>query len=518
MGRRAEPVTVQAIQMGMIRSPAGAGSPGPHVTTRRNDTAGRGTRPLRRGCLGSTNPNFLRGLNGYRNRPHSANFQKAVVDKRRVLGYNDIRKFTKKIRFGPARRVGNRIKEFFMSIFVKSEIAPLKRVMLHRPGRELEHLTPGTLDRLLFDDIPYLPVAQAEHDRFAEILRENGSEVVYLEDLAAETLRANPGLREEFLREFVTFSPNVDYREELFEYLMSIPDDKELILKTMAGVSFKEMNVKPKFILPGLLNRQHDFALEPMPNLYFTRDPFESIGEGVAINRMYSVTRCQETIFARYIFKYHPEFGGKVPLYANGSEHYSLEGGDVLNISADTIAVGISQRTTPEAVETLAKKLFADESATIRTVLAVVIPSMRATMHLDTVLTQIDYDKFVVFPDMLPTLRVFELTPGAKGGLNVRDAGDSLRSVLEYHLHQDHIRMILCGGGDPVASQREQWNDGSNTLCVAPGKVVTYNRNTVTNRILRDNGINVLEIPSAELSRGRGGPRCMSMPLNRAAL
>ncbi len=441
-----------------------------------------------------------------------------MVDKRRVLGYNVIRKFTKKIRFGPARRVGNRIKEFFMSIFVKSEIAPLKRVMLHRPGRELEHLTPGTLDRLLFDDIPYLPVAQAEHDRFAEILRENGSEVVYLEDLAAETLRANPGLREEFLREFVTFSPNVDYREELFEYLMSIPDDKELILKTMAGVSFKEMNVKPKFILPGLLNRQYDFALEPMPNLYFTRDPFESIGEGVAINRMYSVTRCQETIFARYIFKYHPEFGGKVPLYANGSEHYSLEGGDVLNISADTIAVGISQRTTPEAVETLAKKLFADESATIRTVLAVVIPSMRATMHLDTVLTQIDYDKFVVFPDMLPTLRVFELTPGAKGGLNVRDAGDSLRSVLEYHLHQDHIHMILCGGGDPVASQREQWNDGSNTLCVAPGKVVTYNRNTVTNRILRDNGINVLEIPSAELSRGRGGPRCMSMPLNRAAL
>jgi Arginine deiminase len=405
-----------------------------------------------------------------------------------------------------------------MPIFVKSEIAPLKRVMLHRPGQELEHLTPGTLDRLLFDDIPYLAVAQEEHDRFAQVLRENGAEVVYLEDLAAETLRANPGLREAFLREFVTFSPNVDYRDELYHYLMSISDDKELILKTMAGVSFRELGASPKFTLPAMLNRQNNFVLEPMPNLYFTRDPFESIGEGVAINRMYSVTRCQETIFARYIFKYHPEFGGKVHLYANGSEHYSLEGGDVLNLSAEVVAIGISQRTTPEAIENIAKRLFADEEATIRTVLALEIPCMRATMHLDTVLTQVDHDKFVVFPDMLDSLRIFEITPGAKGRLNIRDMGDNLREALEYHLHRDRIQLIFCGGGDNVVAQREQWNDGSNTLCVAPGKVVAYNRNVVTNRIFEENGITVLKIPSGELSRGRGGPRCMSMPLNREAL
>ena len=405
-----------------------------------------------------------------------------------------------------------------MPIYVKSEIAPLKRVMLHRPGRELEHLTPGTLDRLLFDDIPYLEVAQQEHDRFAQVLREAGAEVVYLEDLAAETLRANPGLREEFLREFVTFSPNVDYRQELYEYLLSIPDDKELILKTMAGVSFRELGASPKFTLPAMLNREDNFVLEPMPNLYFTRDPFESIGEGVAINRMYSVTRCQETIFARYIFKYHPEFGGKVQLYANGTEHYSLEGGDVLNLSAEVIAIGISQRTTPEAIENIAKKLFADEQATIRTVLALEIPCMRATMHLDTVLTQVDHDKFVVFPDMLDSLRIFEITPGARDRLNIRDMGGNLREALEYHLHQEHIQLIFCGGGDNVAAQREQWNDGSNTLCVAPGKVVAYNRNVVTNRIFEEHGITVLKIPSGELSRGRGGPRCMSMPLNREAL
>ena len=405
-----------------------------------------------------------------------------------------------------------------MPIYVKSEIAPLKRVMLHRPGKELEHLTPGTLDRLLFDDIPFLSGAQEEHDRFAQVLREAGAEVVYLEDLAAETLKANPGLREEFLREFVTFSPNVDYRDELYAYLLSIPDDKDLILKTMAGVSFRELGASPKFTLPAMLNRQNNFVLEPMPNLYFTRDPFESIGEGVAINRMYSVTRCQETIFARYIFRYHPEFGGKVHLYANGTEHYSLEGGDVLNLSPEVVAIGISQRTTPEAVENLAKRLFADEEATIRTVLALEIPCMRATMHLDTVLTQVDHDKFVVFPDMLDSLRIFEIKPGAKGSLLIRDMGGNLRDALQYHLHQENIQLILCGGGDNVVAQREQWNDGSNTLCVAPGVVVAYNRNVVTNRIFEEHGVTVLKIPSGELSRGRGGPRCMSMPLNRAAL
>ena len=406
-----------------------------------------------------------------------------------------------------------------MPIFVKSEIAPLKRVMLHRPGKELEHLTPGTLDRLLFDDSPFLAGAQQEHDQFAKVLRDSGAEVVYLEDLAAETLKANPGLREMFLKEFATFSPNVDYRPELFQYLMSIPDDKELILKTMAGVSFRELGASPKFTLPAMLNRQNNFVLEPMPNLYFTRDPFESIGEGVAINRMYSVTRCQETIFARYIFKYHPEFGGdQVPLYANGTEHYSLEGGDVLNLSAEVVAIGISQRTTPEAIENLARRLFADDSATVRTVLALEIPCMRATMHLDTVLTQVDHDKFVVFPDMLDSLRIFEISPGAKNALNICDLGGDLRKVLEKHLHQDHIELILCGGGDNVAAQREQWNDGSNTLCVAPGKVVAYNRNVVTNKIFEEHGITVLKIPSGELSRGRGGPRCMSMPLNRAKL
>lgn len=402
-----------------------------------------------------------------------------------------------------------------MPIHVKSEIAPLKRVMLHRPGAELEQLTPDTLDRLLFDDIPYLKGAQQEHDRFAELLRGNGAEVVYLEDLAAETLKARPDVRELFLDEFVSFSPHVEYRPELKAYLSAIKDEKELILKTMGGISFKELDAPKKFRLPVMLGRQNDFVSDPRPNLYFTRDPFASIGDGVAINRMYSVTRCQETIYARYIFRYHPEFAGKTKLYAVGTENYSMEGGDILNLSADTIAIGISQRTTPEAIERMAKVIFADETSTICTILAVEIPNNRACMHLDTVLTQVDVNKFVVYPEMLKGLRLFEITPAAKSGLKIRSLGNDLQKVLAKCLHLDAVDLIYCGGDDRVAARREQWNDGSNTLCVAPGKVVAYSRNAVTNEIFDRNGLTVLTIPGSELARGRGGPRCMSMPFNR---
>lgn len=402
-----------------------------------------------------------------------------------------------------------------MPIHVKSEIAPLKRVMLHRPGAELEHLTPDTMDRLLFDDIPYLYGAQQEHDSFANLLRQNGIEVVYLKELAAEALRATPGLREVFLDEFVSYSMHVAYRGELKAYLSSIKDEDTLIAKTMAGVSFKEVDAPQKFRLPVMLGRQNEFISDPRPNLYFTRDPFAAIGDGIAINRMYSVTRCQETIYARYIFNYHPDFAGKTKLYTLGTENYSIEGGDILNLSAETIAIGISQRTMPEAIEHLAKAIFADEGATIRRILAVEIPNNRACMHLDTVLTQVDVNKFVVYPEMLNALRLFEITPAARGNLKIKSIGSDLRKALASFVQSDNVEFIYCGGSDRVAARREQWNDGSNTLCIAPGKVVAYGRNTVTNEIFRQSGLTVLTIPGSELARGRGGPRCMSMPFNR---
>ena len=407
-----------------------------------------------------------------------------------------------------------------MAICVKSEIGPLKKVLLHRPGKELEHLVPGELERLLFDDIPYLRLAQQEHDTFAAILREQGAEVVYLEDLMAETLRANPGLRVTFVRQFLReggpFAQN--HAEELFHMLSKIEDERELVLKTMSGVTGAEMrgglNEGP---LTSLTRERRPFVLDPIPNLYFTRDPFASIGCGVSVHRMYSVTRCRETIYGDYIMRHHPDFAGKVPLYYDRNAPFNIEGGDILNLREDLLAIGLSQRSSPEGIELLASRLFRDESCPVRRILVLDIPNMRAFMHLDTVFTQVDRDKFTIHPDILGSLRIYDLR---RDGTEVRarELYAPLEDVLREALELERVTLIRCGGKDNIASAREQWNDGSNTLCIAPGKVIVYNRNYVTNEILRSYGLEVFEMPSSELARGRGGPRCMSMPLERDAL
>ena len=406
-----------------------------------------------------------------------------------------------------------------MAIHVTSEIGQLRKVLLHRPGKELEHLVPDELSRLLFDDIPYLKVAQQEHDYFADILRNNGAEVVYLEDLVAETLKGRNELRKSFIRDFVQEGGPVAqrYKEELTELLMSIPDEKELVLKTMAGVTINELPPRGELSLLTAMTRNTDhFILDPIPNLYYQRDPFASIGNGVSMHAMFSHTRRRETLYGDYVLRNHPDFAGKVPFYYDRTAPFSLEGGDVLNLSREVLAVGISQRTMPEGVELLARNIFSDETAQIRKILAVEIPSVRAFMHLDTVCTQVDYDKFTVFPGILPGLRVYELTRGdKKGSVKVTERGNCFAESLQDAMHIDKVHLIHCGGKDRAASEREQWNDGANTLCIAPGKIVVYDRNYVTNEILRDYGLNVLEMPSSELSRGRGGPRCMSMPLKR---
>ena len=272
--------------------------------------------------------------------------------------------------------------------------------------------------------------------------------------------------------------------------------------------------------LDSLVNSESesDLIIDPMPNLYFTRDPFASVGTGVFLHKMRFPTRCRETIYADYIFRFHPDFEGLVKRYYDRDGHANIEGGDVLNLTEDTLAIGISQRTSPDAIEEASRNLFADPEAKIRTVLAFDIPSCRAFMHLDTVFTQIDYDKYTIHPAILGPLTVYEITPGVSDptDLHIRRIDSKLEDILEKYTRTDHVQLINCGGDDLIASAREQWNDGSNTLCIAPGKIVVYERNDVTNAILRDEGIQVLEMPSAELSRGRGGPRCMSMPIIRA--
>ena len=406
-----------------------------------------------------------------------------------------------------------------MPIQVFSEIGQLRRVLLHRPGRELEHLVPGSLERLVFDGIPYLKGAQAEHDSFAQILRYNGAQVCYLSQLTAEALAQESGLKEAFIQDFIQASGSVAlrYQAELTAYLSAIGDLHEMVLQTMAGIPFADLDLGQQASLAALLHGRSDFALEPIPNLYFTRDPFATIGRGVALHHMYSATRRRETLYGSYILRYHPDYAG-APLYYTPDLPYSLEGGDIMNLSAETLAVGISQRTMPEAIESLAWRIFQNPETKIRTILAMTIPSKRAFMHLDTVMTQVDVDKFVVHPAILPTLEIFALEPGAGGSLNAKRLDMDLEHVLAKYLGLDQVKLILCGGQDHIAAQREQWNDGSNTLCIRPGVVVAYDRNYITNDILEDNDITVLKIPSGELSRGRGGPRCMSMPLVRDML
>ena len=399
---------------------------------------------------------------------------------------------------------------------VKSEIKPLKKVLLHRPGRELLNLTPNTLEELLFDDIPFLKVAQEEHDAFAQILRDNGVEVVYLEKLMAEVLDQNPELREKFLKQFIEEAGirTERYQKIIYDYLNdNYPDNFDLVLKTMEGINLTELHTDKSNSLVDLVSEASKMVIAPMPNLYFTRDPFAMIGNGVSINRMYSETRNRETIYGEYIFTYHPEFKD-VPEYYSRYNTFHIEGGDILNINDKVLAIGISQRTEPDAIDAIAKNIFEDSTSPIETILAFNIPNSRAFMHLDTVFTQIDVDKFTVHPGILGPLTVFEITPDGQGGIHFKEINDTLEDILEKYVGHP-VELIPCGGGDRIAAEREQWNDGSNTLAIAPGVVVVYERNDVTNKVLEERGVECIQIPSAELSRGRGGPRCMSMPIWR---
>ncbi|MDY4041905.1 MAG: arginine deiminase [Collinsella sp.] len=409
-------------------------------------------------------------------------------------------------------------------LHVPSEIGALKKVCLHRPGEELLNLPPFELERLLFDDVPFLEVAQEEHDAFAQILRDEGVEVLYLEKLVAEVFDTVPGARAEFLDQYIA---EAGIKGQLMpkvvrEKLESITDNYEFVMKTMAGLTKAEidMPLSSAQTLDSIVNSEgeSDLIIDPMPNLYFTRDPFAVVGNGVCLNRMYSVTRNRETLYGKYIFKYHPDYKD-VSLYFRRDAAFHTEGGDVLNINEKTLAVGISQRTQAAAIDVMAQNIFWNSDSKIERILAFNIPNNRAMMHLDTVFTQIDVDKFTIHPAIMGTLQVFELTPGKNAGeVQIKELNDTLEHILEDATGVDQIKLIPCGGGDPIAAAREQWNDGSNTLAVAPGKIVVYARNTVTNDVLYKEGLDLLVMPSAELSRGRGGPRCMSMPFWREDL
>lgn len=403
-------------------------------------------------------------------------------------------------------------------IQVNSEIGRLKTVLLKRPGKELENLVPDHLSGLLFDDIPYLKVAQEEHDKFAQTLRDEGVEVVYLEKLAAEAI-ADKDVREQFIDDILAESQKtvLGHEAEIKTFFAKL-SDQELIDKIMAGVRKEEIELKTTHLVEYMDDR-YPFYLDPMPNLYFTRDPQASVGRGMTINRMYWRARRRESLFMTYILKYHPRFkDADVPVWLDRNSPFNIEGGDELILSKETLAIGISERTSAQAIERLARNIFKDESTTFKKVIAIEIPNSRTFMHLDTVFTMIDYDKFTVHSAIFKeenNMNLFTIEyDEAKDDIKITHS-NKLRETLADVLGVEKIEFIPTGNGDVIDGAREQWNDGSNTLCIRPGVVVTYDRNYVSNQLLRDKGIKVLEITGSELVRGRGGPRCMSQPLFR---
>ena len=287
----------------------------------------------------------------------------------------------------------------------------------------------------------------------------------------------------------------------------------------MAGVRKNELDFVPQDLVSLSENSDYEFYMDPMPNLYFTRDTSACIGNGISINHMTFPARQRESLFNETIIKYHPRFANKnVHIWRDRNHTTRIEGGDELVLSNHVMAIGISQRTSANAIQDIAKNLFANSS--YDTVIAIKIPHNHAMMHLDTVFTMINYDQFTVHPGILSdggTIDTWTITPGKNNELNIKYDTD-LKKVLKNALGISELDLIPTGNGDPIIAGREQWNDGSNTLTIAPGVVVTYNRNYVSNDLLRKHGLKVLEINSSELSRGRGGPRCMSCPMVREDL
>ncbi|MYV18057.1 arginine deiminase [Furfurilactobacillus milii] len=406
-------------------------------------------------------------------------------------------------------------------IHVRSEIGKLKTVLLKRPGEEIENFTPDMMERLLFDDIPYLPIAQKEHDNFAHVLEENGAEVLYLEKLSAEAIDAGD-VKKPFLEQMLAESGYAagSTHDALYEYLFSM-STQQMVDKIMAGIRKNEIDFKPTDLVSAAEDSTYPFYMDPMPNLYFTRDPAASIGDGLSINHMTFTARRRESLFMETIIKYHPRFANQgVHVWRDRNHDTRIEGGDELVLNNHVMAIGVSQRTSADAIQDIARNLFTEDSG-FDTIIAIHIPHNHAMMHLDTVFTMINKDQFTVHPGILGDggkIDTWTLHPSDNEDGFTIEHNQDLQAVLKKELKLSELDLIPTGNGDPIIAGREQWNDGSNTLAIAPGVVVTYNRNYVSNELLRKHGLKVIDILSSELSRGRGGPRCMSMPLVREDL
>ena len=397
-----------------------------------------------------------------------------------------------------------------------SEIGKLNAVMLHRPGDELNQVTPDFFDDMLIDDTLYLPAAQRVHDRFAEILRENGAAVYYLKDLFCEVI-ADDKLRLQYIEDFLAQSPipGDAVRDAIRAYLLP-KSPSDLFDSVARGIRPRDLAAIPGNCIALDVTNVYPFILDPMPNIYFTRDTSMCIGGGMVISSMSMPSRSRETLFTRYIHDYHPLFtASPVPLWYDNEQRYNMEGGDVLILSDKLLAIGCGERTNIAAVEMLANRVFAEG---FERILVFNNPRSRKFMHLDVLCTMVDYDKFITHPCIYEKqFDVYELT-GKPGKLSISCTTDPVNKIFARCLGLPAVKFIEMGGADPIIAAREHWNMGSNSLTLSPGNIAVYDRNEVTNELLIKAGIKLNLVPAGELVRGRGGPRCMSMPINRSAI